>query len=66
MANDFGRNNLYRNNGDGTFTAVAAEAHVNDVGAGMSACWFDFDNDGKQDIYVAKMWSCLLYTSRCV
>jgi tetratricopeptide (TPR) repeat protein len=57
VANDFGRNNLYRNNGDGTFTAVAAEAHVNDVGAGMSACWFDFDNDGKQDIYVAKMWS---------
>ena len=22
----------------------------------MSACWFDFDNDGKQDIYVANMW----------
>ena len=23
----------------------------------MSACWFDFDNDGNQDIYVANMWS---------
>jgi tetratricopeptide (TPR) repeat protein/peroxiredoxin len=23
----------------------------------MSATWFDFDNDGKQDIYVANMWS---------
>jgi hypothetical protein len=23
----------------------------------MSAAWFDFDNDGKQDIYVANMWS---------
>lgn len=23
----------------------------------MSACWFDFDNDGRQDIYVANMWS---------
>jgi Flp pilus assembly protein TadD/peroxiredoxin len=57
VANDFGRNNLYRNNGDGTFTAVSAEAGVEDVGAGMSACWFDFDNDGKQDIYVAAMWS---------
>jgi tetratricopeptide (TPR) repeat protein/peroxiredoxin len=57
VANDFGRSNLYRNNGDGTFNAVSADAHVNDAGAGMSACWFDFDNDGKQDIYVANMWS---------
>ena len=22
----------------------------------MSACWLDFDNDGKQDIYAAGMW----------
>ena len=57
VANDFGRNNLYRNNGDGTFTSVSAEARVEDVGAGMSACWFDFDNDGHQDIYVGNMWS---------
>jgi Flp pilus assembly protein TadD/peroxiredoxin len=57
VANDFGRANLYRNNGDGTFTAVSSEAHVNDVGAGMSASWSDFDNDGKQDIYAANMWS---------
>lgn len=57
VANDFGRSNLYRNNGDGTFAAVSAEAGVQDVGAGMSACWFDFDNDGNQDVYVANMWS---------
>jgi len=57
VANDFGRSNLYRNNGGGKFTAVSAEAGVEDVGAGMSAAWFDFDNDGKQDIYVADMWS---------
>ncbi len=57
VANDFGRSNLYRNNGDGTFRAVASEAHVHDTGAGMSACWADFDNDGRQDIYVANMWS---------
>jgi len=57
VANDFGRNNLYRNNGDGTFTAISGDAHVNDVGAGMSAACVDFDNDGKQDIYVANMWS---------
>ncbi len=57
VANDFGRNNLYRNNGDGTFAVVSAEAGVEDVGAGMSASWFDFDNDGKQDMYVSNMWS---------
>ena len=57
VANDFGRNNLYRNNGDGTFKAISDEAKVNDVGAGMSTCWFDADNDGKQDIYVSNMWS---------
>ena len=56
VVNDFGRNNLYRNNGDGTFAAVSAEAHVDEAGAGMSACWLDFDNDGKQDIYAAGMW----------
>ncbi len=57
VVNDFGRNNLYSNNGDGTFTPVSDEAGVNDVGAGMSACWFDFNNDGKPDIYAANMWS---------
>jgi len=41
VVNDFGRKNLYRNNGDGTFTDVAAEAGVEDVGAGMSASWFN-------------------------
>jgi tetratricopeptide (TPR) repeat protein/peroxiredoxin len=57
VANDFGRNNLYRNNGEGTFAAISTAAHVQDAGAGMSACWSDVDNDGKQDIYVANMWS---------
>jgi tetratricopeptide (TPR) repeat protein len=57
VANDFGRANLYRNNEDATFTAVSSEAHVDDAGAGMSASWSDFDNDGKQDIYAANMWS---------
>jgi len=57
VANDFGRGNLHRNNGDGTFTCVSGEAHVEDVGAGMSACWSDFDDKGREDIYVANMWS---------
>jgi tetratricopeptide (TPR) repeat protein/peroxiredoxin len=57
VANDFGRSNLYRNNGNGTFSAVSSEAHVNDVGAGMSASWLDYNNTGKPDIYVSNMWS---------
>jgi len=57
VVNDFGRSNLYRNDGGGSFRAVSAVAGVDSVGAGMSACWFDFDGDGKQDIYAANMWS---------
>jgi tetratricopeptide (TPR) repeat protein len=57
VVNDFGRKNLYRNNGDGTFTDVAAQAGVEDVGAGMGVCWFDYDNDGYEDLYVADMWT---------
>jgi tetratricopeptide (TPR) repeat protein len=56
VANDFGRKNLYRNNGDGTFTDVARQAGVEDYGPGMSSCWMDVDNDGLQDLYVANMW----------
>jgi tetratricopeptide (TPR) repeat protein/peroxiredoxin len=57
VVNDFGRKNLYRNNGEGTFTDIAADAGVEDVGAGMSVCWFDYDNDGADDLYIANMWT---------
>jgi tetratricopeptide (TPR) repeat protein/thiol-disulfide isomerase/thioredoxin len=57
VVNDFGRKNLYHNNGDGTFADVAAEAGVEDVGAGMGVCWLDYDNDGADDLYVANMWT---------
>jgi Tfp pilus assembly protein PilF/peroxiredoxin len=61
VANDFGTKNLYRNRGlqDGkvTFQDVAAEAGVLDHGAGMSAAFVDYDNDGLLDIYTGNMWS---------
>jgi tetratricopeptide (TPR) repeat protein len=57
VVNDFGRKNLYRNNGDGTFTDVAPQTGVEDIGAGMSVCWLDYNNDGAEDLYVADMWS---------
>jgi tetratricopeptide (TPR) repeat protein len=56
VANDFGRKNLYRNV-NGKFRDVAAEAGVEDAGAGMSASWFDYDGDGRPDLYVSNMWS---------
>ena len=57
VVNDFGRKNLYRNNGNGTFTDIASQAGVEDVGAGMSVCWFNYDNSGAEDLYVADMWT---------
>ncbi len=57
VANDFGRKNFYHNNGNGTFTDIAAEGGVEDYGAGMSVSWFDYDSEGRQDLYVADMWS---------
>jgi tetratricopeptide (TPR) repeat protein len=57
VVNDFGRKNLYRNNGDGAFTDIAPQAGVEDVGAGMSVSWLDYNNDGAQDLYVADMWT---------
>ena len=56
VANDFGSSQLYRNNGDATFTVVSEAAHVEDVGAGMSCCWCDYDNSGHQSVYVPSMW----------
>ncbi|HVI80264.1 MAG TPA: tetratricopeptide repeat protein, partial [Candidatus Acidoferrum sp.] len=57
VVNDFGRKNLYRNNGDGTFTDVTPQSGAEDVGAGMSVSWLDYDNDGRDDIYIANMWT---------
>ena len=56
VVNDFGRKNLYHNNRNGTFTDIAEEAGVVDIGPGMSSCWFDYDNDQKFDLYVSDMW----------
>ena len=56
VANDFGRNNLYRNQ-DGRFEDVAAELGVEDLSTGMSVDWSDFDRDGWMDLYVGNMFS---------
>ena len=50
-----GKNLLYHNNGDGTFTDVSQKAGMwNAVGTyGLSVAASDLDNDGWPDIYVA-------------
>jgi len=47
--------NLYHNNGNGTFTDVSKQAAVNDSEGrlGLTAVWSDFDGDGKLDLFVA-------------
>jgi hypothetical protein len=48
-------NYLYKNNGNGTFTNVSSSAGILATG-NLSFCsaFFDFNNDGWQDIYVSK------------
>jgi hypothetical protein len=50
-----GTNVLYRNNGDGTFSDVTAAAKVGGPPAewSTSSGFFDFDRDGKLDLFVA-------------
>ncbi|MFQ6046128.1 MAG: CRTAC1 family protein [Gemmatimonadales bacterium] len=46
-------NELYRNNGDGTFTEVAAEAGLDDRHWSMGAAALDYDADGDVDVFLA-------------
>src|SRR5260370_13434159 len=48
-----GQNHLFRNLGNGKFADVTARAGVGDKGFSTSAVWFDYDNDGKLDLFVA-------------
>jgi hypothetical protein len=47
--------NLYHNNGDGTFADVSKKAGVSDLpnSFGLTVVWEDFDNDGHLDLFVA-------------
>lgn len=46
---------LFRNNGDGTFTDVAREAGVENFRYAKGAAWGDFNNDGYADLYVSNL-----------
>ena len=50
---NFGSERLFRNNGDGTFTDVAAGAGLEARDAfGVSAAFVDYDRDGWLDLYI--------------
>jgi hypothetical protein len=57
VSNDFGPNQLVRNLGSGRFADVTAETGTADIGFGMGAGWGDYNNDGRQDLYVSNMFS---------
>jgi enediyne biosynthesis protein E4 len=49
----YGKCTLYKNNGNGTFTDVTPQSNL--AGAPnwtTSAVWFDYDNDGKLDLFL--------------
>ena len=56
MANDYGRNNLYLND-ERAVSRRGGDLGVEDMSAGMSASWADFNRDGWMDLYVSNMFS---------
>ncbi|WP_339136818.1 MAG: VCBS repeat-containing protein [Candidatus Electrothrix sp. GW3-4] len=72
VANDYGRDNLYRNEmihkvngknvyrkGDNRFlfTDISAESSVEDSAGSMAVTWGDYDRDGNMDAFISAMWS---------
>jgi FG-GAP-like repeat/ASPIC and UnbV len=49
---NYGRNKLYRNNANGTFTDVAIALGVGADNHAVGAAWGDYDNDGDLDLSV--------------
>lgn len=58
---DFQADNLYKNNGDGTFTKITTGAIVTDSGYGSGCSWGDYNNDGWLDLYVTNSGKNFLY-----
>ena len=48
-----GGNRLFRGLGGAKFADVTSTAGVGDGGFSTSALWFDYDNDGRLDLFVS-------------
>jgi hypothetical protein len=59
-----GSNYLYRNDGTGHFTDVAAQAGVTVGSQSFSASWGDYDSDGYPDLYVTVYQACRSRTTQ--
>lgn len=61
VANDYGRDNLYRNDtpsgGEARFTDVSNQASIEDSAGSMAITWGDYNRDGFMDPFISTMWS---------
>ena len=57
IANDWGLDSLFRNDGPDGFTDVSQQVGITSYGYAMGATWGDYDNDGWEDLYVSNMYS---------
>ena len=64
VSNLNGENYLYHNNGNRTFTEVAAMAGVERPWASFAAWFFDYDNDGWTDLFVTSYYMSTEETAR--
>lgn len=60
MAN-YGPNAMYRNDGGGHFTDVAADLAIAGDYHAVTSVWGDYDNDGRPDVYVTSFLGTVMY-----
>jgi hypothetical protein len=57
-------NRLFRNEGNGTFTEVAAQLGVAGAGTTLAVTWSDFDADGDVDLFVCNDFGAFIEPNR--
>jgi hypothetical protein len=50
----YGKTQLFRNNGDGTFTDVTSQSGIRSDNMVTCICFFDYNNDGRLDLYLGR------------